>query len=177
MRSGYVPPLPNAFLTMNSNVDPSDPAANCPARAWQGARGRVAAFRLASQRVRGRGFVLADGAGGGRGGKVQRLHLDDHGRPGGGQRRAGPRREAHEAAALRLPATGGEPRAQGRARAVHRRERQALKRIVTGRTAARIKESIERFVVVGSLRLERLVPGAYAWRPAPRARGGSAGNA
>ena len=49
--------------------------------------------------------------------------------------------------------------------------------VVTGRMAARIKESIERFVVVGSLRLERLVPGAYAWRPAPRARGGPAGNA
>jgi NADH:ubiquinone reductase (H+-translocating) len=42
--------------------------------------------------------------------------------------------------------------------------------VVTGRMAARIKESVERFVVVGSLRLERLVPGAYAWRPAPRAR-------
>ena len=42
--------------------------------------------------------------------------------------------------------------------------------VVTGRMAARIKEWIERFVVVGSLRLERLVPGAYAWRPAPRAR-------
>lgn len=42
--------------------------------------------------------------------------------------------------------------------------------VVTGRMAARIKESIERFVVVGSLRLERLLPGAYAWRPAPRAR-------
>ena len=49
--------------------------------------------------------------------------------------------------------------------------------IVTGQLAARIKEAVERFVVVGSLRLERLVPGAYAWRPAPRARGGSAGNA
>ena len=48
--------------------------------------------------------------------------------------------------------------------------------VVTGRTAARIKESVERFVVVGSLRLERLVPGVYAWRPAPRARGGSAEN-
>ena len=48
--------------------------------------------------------------------------------------------------------------------------------VVTGRTAARIKESVERFVVVGLLRLERLVPGAYAWRPAPRARGGSAGS-
>lgn len=44
--------------------------------------------------------------------------------------------------------------------------------VVTGRAAARIKEAIERFVVVGLLRLERLVPGAYAWRPAPRARGG-----
>lgn len=43
--------------------------------------------------------------------------------------------------------------------------------VVTGRTAARIKEAVERFVVVGSLRLERLVPGVYAWRPAPRARG------
>jgi NADH dehydrogenase FAD-containing subunit len=42
--------------------------------------------------------------------------------------------------------------------------------VVTGRMAARIKEAVERFVVVGSLRLERLVPGVYAWRPAPRAR-------
>ena len=46
--------------------------------------------------------------------------------------------------------------------------------VVTGRVAAMIKESIERFVVVGLLRLERLVPGAYAWRPAPRSRGGPA---
>lgn len=55
--------------------------------------------------------------------------------------------------------------------------------VVTGRTAARIKEAVERFVVVGLLRLERLVPGAYAWRPAPRAQSqgrihsGPAGNA
>ena len=53
--------------------------------------------------------------------------------------------------------------------------------VVTGRMAALIKESIERFLVVGPLRLERLVPGVFAWRPAPRARGGSvedsAGNA
>ncbi len=42
--------------------------------------------------------------------------------------------------------------------------------VVTGRMAARIKESIERFVVVGFLKLERLVPGAYIWRPAPRAQ-------
>ncbi|CAA9460705.1 MAG: NADH dehydrogenase [uncultured Rubrobacteraceae bacterium] len=53
--------------------------------------------------------------------------------------------------------------------------------VVTGRSAVRIKESIERFVVVGSLRLERLVPGAYSWRPAPmgrsNARVGSAGHA
>ena len=49
--------------------------------------------------------------------------------------------------------------------------------VVTGRLAARIKDAVERFAVVGPLRLERLVPGAFAWRPAPRARGGSVGNA
>ena len=53
--------------------------------------------------------------------------------------------------------------------------------VVTGRLAARIKDAVERFAVVGPLRLERLVPGVFAWRPAPRARGGSvedsAGNA
>lgn len=43
--------------------------------------------------------------------------------------------------------------------------------VLTGRMAARTKEAVERLVVVGSLRLERLVPGVYAWRPAPRARG------
>ncbi len=42
--------------------------------------------------------------------------------------------------------------------------------VVTGRSAMRIKESVERFVVVGSLRLERFLPGVYAWRPPPRAR-------
>ena len=42
--------------------------------------------------------------------------------------------------------------------------------IVTGRLAVRIKDAVERFAVVGPLRLERLVPGAFAWRPAPRAR-------
>jgi NADH dehydrogenase len=49
--------------------------------------------------------------------------------------------------------------------------------VVTGRLAVRIKELVERFLVVGPLRLERLVPGAFMWRPAPRARGGSAGKA
>ncbi len=49
--------------------------------------------------------------------------------------------------------------------------------VVTGRMAVRIKESVERFLVVGPLRLERLLPGAFMWRPAPRARGGSAGKA
>ncbi len=42
--------------------------------------------------------------------------------------------------------------------------------VLTGRMAARTKEAVERLVVVGSLRLERVVPGVYAWRPAPRAR-------
>lgn len=42
--------------------------------------------------------------------------------------------------------------------------------VLTGRMAARTKEAVERLVVVGSLRLERLVPGVYAWRPAPRTR-------
>lgn len=46
-----------------------------------------------------------------------------------------------------------------------------LRWVATGRVAARIKEAVERFVVVGSLRLERLLPSVYAWRPAPRARG------
>jgi NADH:ubiquinone reductase (H+-translocating) len=49
--------------------------------------------------------------------------------------------------------------------------------VVTGRLAARIKDAMERFAVVGPLRLERLVPGAFAWRPAPRARGGPIGHA
>jgi NADH:ubiquinone reductase (H+-translocating) len=49
--------------------------------------------------------------------------------------------------------------------------------VVTGRMATRIKDSVERFVVVGSLRLKRLLPGAYSWRPAPRARDGPVGNA
>lgn len=49
--------------------------------------------------------------------------------------------------------------------------------VVTGGMAARIKNSVERFVVVGSLRLEHLLPGAFAWRPAPRARGGPVGKA
>ena len=40
----------------------------------------------------------------------------------------------------------------------------------TGRLAARIKDAVERFAVVGPLRLERLVPGVFAWRPAPRAQ-------
>ncbi len=43
-----------------------------------------------------------------------------------------------------------------------------LPMVATGRVAARIKEFVERLVVVGSLRLERLLPGAYAWRPAPK---------
>lgn len=47
--------------------------------------------------------------------------------------------------------------------------------VLTGRLAARVKESVERFVVVGFLRLERLVPGAYIWRPAPGARGNVGG--
>ena len=41
--------------------------------------------------------------------------------------------------------------------------------VVTGRLAARIKDAVERFAVVGPLRRERLVPGAYARRPAPMA--------
>jgi NADH dehydrogenase FAD-containing subunit len=49
--------------------------------------------------------------------------------------------------------------------------------VVTGRLAARIKDAVERFAVVGPLRLERLVQGVFAWRPAPRARGESVGNA
>ena len=44
----------------------------------------------------------------------------------------------------------------------------ALRTVATGRVAARIKEFVERLVVVGSLRLERLLPCAYAWRPAPK---------
>lgn len=43
-----------------------------------------------------------------------------------------------------------------------------LRVVATGRVAAQIKEFVERIVVVGSLRAERLLPGAYAWRPAPR---------
>ncbi len=43
-----------------------------------------------------------------------------------------------------------------------------LRMVATGRVAARIKEFVERLVVVGSLRLERRLPGAYAWRPAPK---------
>ena len=39
--------------------------------------------------------------------------------------------------------------------------------VLTGRVAAATKEFVERIVVVGSLRLERILPGVYAWRPAP----------
>jgi NADH:ubiquinone reductase (H+-translocating) len=49
--------------------------------------------------------------------------------------------------------------------------------VVTGRLAARIKDAVERFAVVGPLRLERLLSGAFTWRPAPRAWGGPIGNA
>ena len=48
--------------------------------------------------------------------------------------------------------------------------------VVTGRLAARIKDAVERFAVVSPLRLERFVPGAFAWHPAPRARDGPIGN-
>ncbi len=40
--------------------------------------------------------------------------------------------------------------------------------VATGRAAAAIKEFVETFMVVGFLRLERRLPGAFAWRPAPR---------
>lgn len=40
--------------------------------------------------------------------------------------------------------------------------------IATGRPAAAIKEFVERVMVVGLFKLERRVPGAFAWRPAPR---------
>jgi hypothetical protein len=45
---------------------------------------------------------------------------------------------------------------------------QPLRMVATGRVAARIKEFVERLVVVGSLRLERFLPSAFAWRPAPK---------
>ena len=40
--------------------------------------------------------------------------------------------------------------------------------VATGRLAALIKEFVERIMVVGLFKLERRLPGAFAWRPAPR---------
>jgi hypothetical protein len=114
-------------------------------------------------------------------GAAQRVHRDHHRRPRRGQRRAGARREAHQAAELRLRDPIHKPGARGRARAVHRRVRRALR---MGRHRPVGREDQGRRGALRRrrpLRLERLVPGVFAWRPAPRARGGSvedsAGNA
>ena len=45
---------------------------------------------------------------------------------------------------------------------------QPTRLIATGRVAALIKELVERVMVVGLFKLERRLPGAFAWRPAPR---------